>query len=181
MHTKPTVLVLQFRRQGYTGTGTWKTPKTDFPTTKRNISCVSVQPRTSTNSSCQYRGSTLQLLTAGGTQLTWSPRRSAERQKIHAKFTVLVSWYPRVQFKVRVFRAPVVTGTVPVVLYILVRSWKDVISMVLRRRNTPTSKLMPRNGVTYSITCARFPILSPLLSMIRLTQTLPRGTRVSTN
>ena len=25
--------------------------------------------------------------------------------------------YPRVQFKVRVFRAPVVTGTVPVVLY----------------------------------------------------------------
>ena len=36
MHTKPTVLVLQFRRQGYTGTGTWKTQKTDFPTTKRN-------------------------------------------------------------------------------------------------------------------------------------------------
>ena len=54
-------------------------------------------------------------------------RRSAARQKIHAKSTVQVSWYPRVQFKVRV---PVVTGTVPVVLYILVRSWKDVISMV---------------------------------------------------
>ena len=50
-----------------------------------------------------------------------------------------VSWYPRVQFKVRVFRAPVVTGTVPVVLYILVRSWKDVISMVLRQQNAPTS------------------------------------------
>ena len=29
-------LVLQFRRQGYTGTSTWKTQKTNFPTTKRN-------------------------------------------------------------------------------------------------------------------------------------------------
>ena len=75
MHTKPTVLVLQFRRQGYAGTGTWKTQKkTTFlhqNETNGNISYVSVQPRTSTNSSCQYRGSTLRLLTAGGAQLTW--------------------------------------------------------------------------------------------------------------
>ena len=30
----------------------------------------------------------------------------------------------------------------------------------LRRRNAPTSKFMPRNSVTYSITCARFQSLS---------------------
>ena len=36
-----------------------------------NNSYVSVHPCTGSNSSCQYRGSTLQLLTAGGTQLTW--------------------------------------------------------------------------------------------------------------
>ena len=52
--------------------------------------------------------------------LGFSTRRSAARQKIHSKCTVQVFWYPRVQFKVRVFSAPVVTGTVPVVLYILV-------------------------------------------------------------
>ena len=35
------------------------------------------------------------------------------------------SWYPHVQFKVRVFRAPVVTGTVPVVLYNYTRTFVE--------------------------------------------------------
>ena len=47
-----------------------------------------------------------------------------------------------------------------------VYSWKDVIGLVPQtvmrsRRNAPRSKLVPRNGLTYSITCARFQSLSP--------------------
>ena len=71
-------------------------------------------------------------------------------------------WYPRVQFKVRVFHALVVTGTVPVVLRIFVER---------RHRLGATSGLSRDRGetrldqslcrATYSITCARFQSLSP--------------------
>ena len=129
MHTKPTVLVLQFRRQGYTGTGTWKTQQTDFPTTKRNkrqhFLCFRAAPYKYYQLMRQY------------TPVTDSRRYITHLDSVHegARHDKKSTQNPLcrflgIQFKVRVSRAPVVTGTVPVVLYILVRSWKDVISMV---------------------------------------------------
>ena len=64
------------------------------------------------------------------TPVTDSRRYTTHLDSVHegARLrAVQVSWYPRVQFKVRVFHALVVTGTVPVVLRI---SWKDVIGLV---------------------------------------------------
>ena len=134
MHTKPTVLVLQFLRQGYTGTGTWKTQKTDFPTTKRNKRQHFLRFRAAPYKYYQLMPIQRQYTPADSrryiTHLDSVHEGTRHDKKIHAKSTVQVSWYPRVQFKVRVFRPPVVTGTVPVVLYILVRLWKGVISMV---------------------------------------------------
>ena len=135
MHTKPTVLVLQFRRQGAHGHRHMENPKNrlSYNKTKQTATfltfpCSPVQVLPAHANTEAVHSSYWQQEVHNS--LGFSPRRSAARQKIHAKSTVQVSWYPRVQFKVRVSRAPVVTGTVPVVLYILVRSWKDVISMV---------------------------------------------------
>ena len=125
MHTKPTVLVLQFRRQGYTGTGTWKTQKTDFPTTKRNKRQHFLRFR-----AAPYKYYQLMPIQRQYTPVTDSRRYITHLDSVHegARHDKKSTQNPLCRFLG--IRTPVVTGTVPVVLYILVRSWKDVISMV---------------------------------------------------
>ena len=69
-----------------------------------------------------------------------------------------VSWYPRVQFKVRVFHALVVTGTV---LLSYSHRRLGATTVTRSRRNARLDQSLCRRrakngGLTYSITCARF-------------------------